>query len=721
MRELPQFLCCDNENCQYDPLKGSPLKPYLALMLQCMHDTLLPFQMLNNGVYRLVFEKLIKPSIWVGDQYQAGVWKIAAVLYQYLFCELMGYSHYTRYMHSIVNGGEYWLRLAHKLHGTQRGLHGGDQFEQLNDHVKALVKRASMNFLNKLTMWHVMRAEHQAKFAVREHETKTNMKTRQAANKKKQRVKDLRHLATSDKHRSRLNAALKKESEYDFPSPINQTQEMGLWPTIADSIRGLAESDEESVQPHSDEDEEKRKCETLDETSTPNETVTTPHYEISDDDDMSYDGDMYEEVALDRLDFEEELYTHPTNRYRTFKFIKFECPVEQTTRELHIPQYTSITLQRAQMLIHYPVKVNNTKKIHKVYYSLQHLYRYFAHKRDDHTVLNLAFIQPPTILLDKDVLPDPPSSLRALQRSSILRIGICRYAATDGARNFIRRFTANSNVTEDHECSSLDEFNKIPNIFDDSKREEINNMLLTVRHPFMCKHSILAQRIKKQLNKMCSGTGRICTQCRKTFGWFTEHAMCLQPDDSVDTCSSLIPNLLMQEGASVHDVEDPTNCNAGAADLITHNPRLWSTFTMKLYQRAAGWLLHIKLDDFLRCRQRNDWKLLGIPANVFGSMIEDVMKGIMEQQEPHDEGDDEDEEQQQNLLERAMLIAAQMFAIETHTVDWRRLANGEELDDIQVFFKAVYQRGKMMTDDEFIRFWCMYGHRYSYFEFAIFK
>ena len=241
MSELPQFLCCDNDNCHFGPLEGSPLKPYMALMLQSMHDSLLPFQILDKGVYNCMYKTMIEPSITIGQgdqEYKAGVWKITAVMYQYLFCELMGYSHYTRYMHSLVNGGEYWLRMARSIHGTQRGLHGGDQFEQLNDHAKALVKRASMNFATHKSMRQVMRAEHQAKYGVREKELRTNMKTRQKKNRERQRRKDFQHLAASDRHRQGF---IKRDADLttDFPTPIRQTQQLWLWPTLNGNLDGL--------------------------------------------------------------------------------------------------------------------------------------------------------------------------------------------------------------------------------------------------------------------------------------------------------------------------------------------------------------------------------------------------------------------------------------------------------------------------------------------------
>ena len=122
MKELPRFLECDK--CDYNPLRGSPLKPYLALLLQTMHDSLLPFQVLDHGVFNLLFESLIDETISIGQHqqtYRAGIWKIVAITFQYLFCELLGYDHYTRYIHSLVDGGEYWLRQARGLSGTSRG------------------------------------------------------------------------------------------------------------------------------------------------------------------------------------------------------------------------------------------------------------------------------------------------------------------------------------------------------------------------------------------------------------------------------------------------------------------------------------------------------------------------------------------------------------------------------------------------------------------------
>ena len=59
-KNLGKLIVCDE--CSYRPYYKSEIEPYLAIMLICMTETLVPFEILSYKTYNEYFEKHIKPE-----------------------------------------------------------------------------------------------------------------------------------------------------------------------------------------------------------------------------------------------------------------------------------------------------------------------------------------------------------------------------------------------------------------------------------------------------------------------------------------------------------------------------------------------------------------------------------------------------------------------------------------------------------------------------------
>lgn len=297
--------------------------------------------------------------------------------------------------------------------------------------------------------------------------------------------------------------------------------------------------------------------------------------------------------------------------------------------------------------------------------------------------------------------------------SNRLYIQMPKSTLLDSARHFLRRFTGGKNVSIQQRCQPT-EFDRIPLIWEKDKQKEIDQIFLQSKFPFMSDHRKLAQRIAKQLQKMCKGATRRCVQCQCESGWFQYHSFCLKRSDSAPTCSSLIPDMIQKKIGQADLIPDPC-ITSDSTKIIDSNPRVWSPFIMRLYRRAVDWLLHRRQEYFLNCRRFADWHDLTIPAESFGSMLEVELRETLTSEEAPTRND---------YLQNAFQIASGMFVLDMNEVDkWKETSADEDMDmneedaNVCVYFKACFDEDLMSSNQDFVDFWMNHYHLFAYEKF----
>ena len=197
-KNLGKLIVCDE--CSYRPYYKSEIEPYLAIMLICMTETLIPFEILSYKTYNEYFEKHIKPES--NKKYKTSNWKISAIYFYVIFVMIFGAKKSTRYIHTVCNNSYYFFKLCKNLYSTPRALFGADAGEMCNYKIKNLIYSITNKFteqnkkknLPSDTLDALLRFCIWEQFLVREKNVLLNTGIKQQKLSKKQNIYDRRNM-----------------------------------------------------------------------------------------------------------------------------------------------------------------------------------------------------------------------------------------------------------------------------------------------------------------------------------------------------------------------------------------------------------------------------------------------------------------------------------------------------------------------------------------------
>lgn len=90
----------------------------------------------------------------------------------------------------------------------------------------------------------------------------------------------------------------------------------------------------------------------------------------------------------------------PARKFHPFDALQYWCNTEKSRRKFSTRNKQKLELQKKSIVVHCGFQQPQPKPIkwYKMYYSLQHLYRYCVERNDTCTVIAFAFMRPPTIM-----------------------------------------------------------------------------------------------------------------------------------------------------------------------------------------------------------------------------------------------------------------------------------------------------------------------------------
>ena len=149
------------EKCGYHPFNGSPVEPFITLLLINMMEMLVPLEILRFNNYDKYWRKNLKQKFIhrrrntfsdnmeneaEGEWTRASAWNVHAMHWYVLFMYLLGPARMTRYVHGVVFGTQHGFEVAHSLQVSYRALFGADVVERMNSLTKAIALFSSSKF-----------------------------------------------------------------------------------------------------------------------------------------------------------------------------------------------------------------------------------------------------------------------------------------------------------------------------------------------------------------------------------------------------------------------------------------------------------------------------------------------------------------------------------------------------------------------------------------------
>ena len=550
---LGKMLHCDHPGCKWHPLINSPLEKWFALLLLSLQDTLVPFQLLTKkhfDEYFKVFCADVHTCGLRGDYrrtaYDTNVWQIYATQTQVLMTRLLGVNRMTRYMHVLTSCGMFFIEMAHKFKATPRGLFGADGTEITNDDIKHHLRlktgkfgctQADLDTLVAIIRWHLW--EH---LIAREENPLIDTAQQQADNLKKQEERDLRTLRAGDE----LRAYFTKHNVAHIPTQswmITKFQKTNLckWLVLDDehqTLRNMAtemdiEKDNDDVDfwmNGRDEDEINYLMDELE-----NVQFDDPELESKTDADKTFH-------SMDIMDFRIGRDLRESNEDDVDDYVGRWRDVHFATDQNH---RVSMGLRDIIIEGFFP-KIGHPDQF--VEQQFKWTYRQLfavaiSYSRNKECRLYFKFVDPPTIKVRNTTNGRTwkhTSCFQTLCAQELHLFGFLRVVVPSNCRAELQSWWTNSTALRVIQQKCEDDMRDLPPEIMDTERDHVELFSTTQRTTLMGVHQVLDKEIAAHFERMDRGQHQKCWNCRKNFGWYETHAICILADDKTCNMGSMI-------------------------------------------------------------------------------------------------------------------------------------------------------------------------------------
>lgn len=649
---------------------GSPLEKWFALMILTLIDTLTPYQLVTRDVFSEYYKLCCADTQRIsfrrhdGKSYKTSIWQIHAVTFQVLITRLLGVNRNTRYIHSFTTCGMFWIDMAEKLLTTVRDIFGCDGMEILNDKIKATLRLNSNKFgvaddrlltLIRIMRWHLW--DH-----IEFRETNPHIDTRaaQKSSLKKQGRNDRKTLEAADALRTYFGTAgLNYLDDSQYLLGRQQTAEILSHLQLLDGgVADLLESKQDS-----------------DWTNVDSQEMFRDDYferEVLDsqiNDDAMQDSDS---------DDDEPGVSFDTNKLEN-KVVNVFCRVQDSVDDQAVQQdvcglWEDLELKetRASRLFmgaHHVIieghfvgadSNSNNNRTAMIYQKMQWAYKEvyaFAFKEYPSQSLNsfyFKFTKMPKVF----TRPLSGSKKWVLSGSMPTRCGarlsICgaiRVDLNDDADTTeAMRATYRKHCTMKHaQLVTVAEFAALQPGFDENEFFHAAAVFRKNTYPVFGDHQHIAEQIKTHFT--LAETGRkpkLCANCSKVVHQYQTHAVCILPEDDVDSVSKVILGRLgctrplkcedPAEHKSVEENDDPEDIDAAlkvemgtdpskmtrlpqAQFVIKSDPLLWTPYLLNVFARCVSFNVKKRARLIQQCKTDADWEKLALrPKQLFGQL-----------------------------------------------------------------------------------------------------
>ena len=665
MKKLGNLIRCQNRNCGFRPFVGSPLEQDLSLLLISFVETLIPFQLLSWEHYKVYYERVVSPSLIVGEvinqqdrpkSYKTGRWKIHAMQFQILLMVLFGEGRHTRYLHGVVSCGEVWMDIAYALQDTPRNLFGNDGMETTNDVIKSTLRRNTGRFgfidgsartITSIMQWHFWR-----RYKFRETSSTRNTQSAAALNRMKHRKADRRLLQQPDQLRrqfmsqgiryapnyNNLNRRVQDDGFYDLIFHLNRDraqhrQRSAVNPDDIGSIdwtllNAVApDSDTSSVDESSDDEAQEAQGNLTQEytnlssvymgvsqNSNRRDSYSQDPFGLWKSCSMGIGADDNSRLFFGRFRLKLEGFFKRSDNDQLFDHVRIEWPYS-VVRGLCVTS-------RQSTAVEVYIKTTESPKME--------------------------------IAIDGGwqlVVEITNSFVECLMHCGKFRITLPD--SSDGATwQAIREMIKyHSSIYAAHIQNAAGFWTSTPNGFSRQEHEAAKKIFEKMISPLHTNHNDLHQSIVNLFEDMSGGGRRRCANCKKWIGWYQKHASCFLKDDHSRNVSSNLFHRMTPDPSQLRIVEHPDpyqSIDAGndLADLMESDvagkcfatividqwPDLWSRFVVLVHQRMVAWMVQKRKGILFKVRQDSDWlKVLNFHASVLMHHMDRAMEESMQQ------------------------------------------------------------------------------------------
>ena len=637
IKQAGRFVCCDL--CEYRLFRSSPLEPYLAMMILLHIDVLLPFQLLHLPTFQRYVFKFISEKIVITtptDMYKASVWKIQAIIFQTLFFMIIGPHRYTRYQHAICNG-EFWIHSAHKLRGTPREMYGMDSGEKWNDRVKRIIYKRTGKFNTPESMTQALQSAWIERYECREESTLLNTQKVSQVNHNAAFQRDMRLIGQTDVIRKFFFEQGVAGGVFQ-DMLLKYVAQSDLFDKLLNTPQGINPGENPSQHISVPDDEEYMASERVQFVSSFMDGGQTDQR------------DMRQQIKT-----VSEIRAVKVKSVQSGQYESVTVKADETTWRLLESKFVLQTKFR---------RIFNDQaswsEMYEIHWDPRNVYKYcLTFESDERVYIFIKYTQKPQVMTKRwsqrhntnrfqptdagclesqvchplrmhDSQPNAAGNTQKFSTSAIVVLSISRHFAS--IEDFQYTFDHHKYLWRHQQCVQTI-FEQLTPQFEESEYEEIYDLHLQGRHPYLGDHRELVRRIENQLQCQSNGASRVCIHCRKQIHWYEFHDVCLSPSDSTRNFGSNMSMRLLDD-IDIQEVEDPANEDypinmKDPLQIIKENPLLWSTFLMRMFLSYIDRVLNIHSEEFFNCRSDSDWSKLNLRADTFINLVDETMSEVL--------------------------------------------------------------------------------------------
>ncbi len=671
MDNIGHMLICDQ--CKWRPLYGSPLEKWFALLILSLIDMLTPFKLVTREAFERYYKHFCVDwqSIYFrrgdGDMYKTSVWQMHAVTFQILLTRLLGKTRNTRYVHAISSCGMFWIDVAEKLLTTVRSIFGLDGMEILNDKVKASMRMNSNKFgttmkdlltLIRLMRWHLW--DH---IEFREGNPRINTQRAQRESLKRQWARDKKTMEHSDSIRdffARVGLVYLPDKQYRLGKQqtrdmINELQMVGL-NRLLDFTDLQSDTD-------SDDDEAKQELVDDDFDAVPDPETMVNDYLNADrdveqnapDSDSDDGGDVSNAVTFDSDHYPgmyiRAIYARVDNGGTAWDAVdacgnwKLLGPVSVERRNSRLfLGVRDITIQG-----HFRNAQNNVVE-QQLKWSYKQLFGLALSDEDeDRCSVYFKFTT-----MAKSYTRDSSAENTQWTACTNLPSKCAQYLAGVGAvrvdfRNTVVGETAlrasysNHPTIKKTQKISLSAYSDLSASYNEDEEKRAEARFRTAQYPVYGNHRALDKEINDHFAEAEHGRrSKKCANCQKQVFTYQTHAICIRPEDDVDSVSNVIlgrlgcerplgtldyPIPAPEAALKVVYGDDPAARDVCIArDTLAKCPLLWVPFMLNTFCRAVSLNMKYRPWFIEGCKTDQDWRQLALRPSQLMTQMNHAMK-----------------------------------------------------------------------------------------------
>lgn len=773
---LEDVVSCDDPNCRFRPWQGSSIEPYFYVLFVNLMEVVLPLDILDHKLFEIYWLKYLKPrNIKISNAEgslpydTASIWNIYAQHFFTLFVCLLGDNRITRYIHGVVFATNYGMDIARALKSSYRALFGSDVVERMNSLTKTVLHTASSKFggpnpedIDNIedTIGQILKWTHWDRYRFRETSPSMNLEYRlKTYLRRQQRESDIKKMNAPNKMRRRIR---NRHHSLKLPCSLsNEYQKNRTFARIDEDdedvyFYSLAELDDEALfrdhQTHFLEQQLQRSIlgfDALWDQPIHDEMKRRDDNWDPDDDDDDYDFDestlirrFYRVASVSFGSTSTDVGTGSGVRARrdcrgnypfitrwsdagnsdSMRWTPFLCDIAKT--DMNFGAYYM------RLITELPRSGSRNKKKYRFTWQYEDLGRITQWNDDEHMAIWCKMVRAPDMecksgAMWKKVTTVPPSLTNFVKNG---KIGIFfdsdSYKAQD-IDNLVRKWKY---FTPSHQISRA-EFRRLSCGFSVEEQKAALNMYRASKCPLLSVHKGVTDNIDAIMQRHRAGETRVCLSCKKTFGVFERHVICLPVTENNRNVTRHVYDRLMVENYDerkkvVPIVLDPAKSEIPneARTILRSDRNFWGMVLMNVYSQFACHLQTNRRIEFMNCRTDADYKKLSCSVERLVLMLNRAMCQTLR---IHKRNTDSDlGTSRRDVILKAITVVSNMFILPMQIFeklgsihearkwkkDRRRRIWKSRL--FRVRMRNHYQRGKVCPPDIFVKIIHTFYHEF---------